>query len=267
MLDILTFNERVVREALLNAVSHRNYQAYGSVFVRQYNDRLVIESPGGLPAGVSVKNILDKQVPRNRRIAEMFQKCGLVERSGQGMNLMFELSVREAKALPDFTGTDDNSVRITLNGLVLDQRMLTAIKRIGDERLELLSTVDFVIINYLFREAEFPADLLGRIKNLVDMGIVEHTGRRKYVLARRLYESVGKAGVHTRLVGLNQGQNKALIYNHIASGGSDGTPMSELQQVLPNLSRGQVQLLLRQLRSEGKIKLSGKTRAAKWLKI
>ena len=40
--DIPTFNERVVREALLNAVSHRNYQLPGSVFVRQYRDRLVI---------------------------------------------------------------------------------------------------------------------------------------------------------------------------------------------------------------------------------
>lgn len=44
--DIPTFNERVVREAILNAVSHRNYQMGGSVFIRQYQDRLVIESPG-----------------------------------------------------------------------------------------------------------------------------------------------------------------------------------------------------------------------------
>lgn len=47
--DIPTFNESVVREAILNAVSHRNYQLAGSVFIRQFPDRLVIESPGGLP--------------------------------------------------------------------------------------------------------------------------------------------------------------------------------------------------------------------------
>ena len=45
--DVSTFNERVVREAILNAVSHRNYQMGGNVFVRQYRDRLVVESPGG----------------------------------------------------------------------------------------------------------------------------------------------------------------------------------------------------------------------------
>ena len=85
--DISTFNERVVREAILNAVSHRNYQLSGNVFVRQYRDRLVVESPGGFPLGISLDNILDRQAPRNRRIAEMLSLCGMVERSGQGMNL------------------------------------------------------------------------------------------------------------------------------------------------------------------------------------
>jgi predicted HTH transcriptional regulator len=47
--DIATFNERVVREAILNAVSHRNYQFGGSIFVRQFRDKLVVESPGSLP--------------------------------------------------------------------------------------------------------------------------------------------------------------------------------------------------------------------------
>ena len=102
--DIPTFNESVVREAILNAVSHRNYQLAGSVFIRQFPDRLVIESPGGLPNGISLDNILDRQIPRNRRIAEILALCGLVERSGQGMNIIYETSVKEAKPLPDFTG-------------------------------------------------------------------------------------------------------------------------------------------------------------------
>jgi ATP-dependent DNA helicase RecG len=111
--DVPTFNERVVREALLNAVAHRSYQLSGSVFVRQYHDRLIIDSPGGLPIDITLDNILDRQSPRNRRIAEILSKCGLVERSGQGMNIIYEMSIREAKPLPDFTGTDANLVRIT----------------------------------------------------------------------------------------------------------------------------------------------------------
>ncbi len=82
VLDIPTFSERVVREAVLNAVSHRDYQLGGSVFIRQHPRRLVFESPGGFPIGITEQNILDRQLPRNRRIADIFAKCGLVERSG-----------------------------------------------------------------------------------------------------------------------------------------------------------------------------------------
>ena len=70
----------------------------GSVFVRQYRDRLVGGESWRLPQrDLCSDNILDRQLPRNRRIAEILALCGLVERSGQGMNLMYELSVKEAK--------------------------------------------------------------------------------------------------------------------------------------------------------------------------
>jgi ATP-dependent DNA helicase RecG len=262
--DIPTFNERVVREALLNAVSHRNYQLNGSVFVRQYHERLVLESPGGFPTGVTLDNILDRQSPRNRRIAEILALCGLVERSGQGMNLIYELSIKEAKSLPDFRGTDASFVCLTLNGLVLDKRMLSLINKIGNERLESFSTADFLVIDALLHEQKLSENLRSRTKRLVGMGIIEHAGRNKYVLARSLYEVTGKTGVHTRLVGLDHETNKELILKHIGKNGANGTPLKELQQVLPSHSRKQIQLLLNELRGEGRIKLEGKTNGAKW---
>ncbi len=99
-LKIPTFDEQVVREAILNAVSHRDYRLGGSVFVRQFPRRMEIVSPGGLPAGITPQNILDRQSPRNRRIAEAFARCGLIERSGQGINRMFEQSIKQSKPLP-----------------------------------------------------------------------------------------------------------------------------------------------------------------------
>jgi ATP-dependent DNA helicase RecG len=261
--DILTFNERIVREALLNAVSHRNYQLGGSIFIHQYRDRLEIDSPGGFPLGITTENILNRQYARNRSIAKIFALCGLVERAGQGMNLIYELSIKEAKSLPDFSGTDAYLVRITLNGLVLDKRMLSLIGKIGDERLESLSTDDFLVINALFHEQKLSDNLYSRTKKLIDMGIIEHSGRSKYVLARSFYEATGKSGVHTRLVGLDRETNKELILRHIRNG-AKGTPLKELQQVLPSHSRKQIQLLLNELRDEGKIKLEGKTNGAKW---
>ncbi len=262
--DIPTFNERVVREAMLNAVSHRNYQMAGSVFVRQYPDRLIIESPGGLPNGISLDNILDRQVPRNRRIAEILALCGLVERSGQGMNIIYETSIKEAKQLPDFTGTDDSFVSLTLNGLVLDKKMLSLINKIGNERIDNLTTTDFLVINALYYEKPLSESMTIRLKHLVDMGIVEHVGRKKYVLARSLYSAAGKPGIHTRKVGLDRETNKELLVKHITEKSTEGAPLKELQQVLPSLSSSQIQVLLRELRKEGRIHCVGKTNGARW---
>lgn len=262
--DIPTFNERVVREALLNAVSHRNYQLAGSVFVRQYRDRLVIESPGGFPAGVTLENILYRQSPRNKRIAEMLALCGLVERSGQGMDLMYELCVRESKELPNFFGSDGYLVKLTLNGLILDKRLLSFINKIGEERQELLSTDDFLVIYALFYDKPLNENLRLRLKHLVEIGIIEHTGRSKYVLARGLYEAAGKPGVHTRLIGLDRETNKELLLKHIRTNVENGAPLKELQQVLPGHSSRQIQLLLNELRSDGKIEPKGKGKGAAW---
>lgn len=262
--DIPTFNERVVREAILNAVSHRNYQLGGSVFVRQYPDHLLIESPGGFPNGISLNNFLDRQLPRNRRIAEILALCGLVERSGQGMNIIYEQSIKEAKELPDFTGTDDNFVCITLNGMILDTKMLSVINQIGNERLEILSTNDFLIINSLYHEDGVTEKLRPRLRYLTELGIVEHISRNKYVLSRSLYTAAGKSGIHTRIIGLDRNTNKELILKHIRMNGKNGTPFREIQQVLPGHSRNQLQVLMRELRNEGRIYCIGHTNGAKW---
>ena len=264
VLDIPTFNERVVREAVLNAVSHRNYQMSGSVFIRQYPDRLIVESPGGLPLGVTVENILDRQSPRNRRIAELFALCGLVERSGQGMNLMVELSVKEAKALPDFSGTDDHFVKLTLNGIILDKRMLSVIGQIGNERMESLATADFLVINALYHDMVVPEHLRSRLGYLAEMGIVEQISRGRYVLARSLYSAVGQSGVHTRKVGLDRETNKELLLKHIRESEDAGAPFKELRQVLPSLTDRQIKLMLYELRDSGFIYSEGKTRAMRW---
>ena len=262
--DVPTFNERATREALLNAVSHRSYRDGRSTFVVQYQDRLVIKSPGGLPYGITIDNIIDKQYPRNRRIAETFSKCGLVERSGQGMNLIYETSIKESKAMPDFTGTDDNEVCLTLNGLVLNPVMLRLINKVSAETLSSFSTKDFFVLDYLTRGNKLPANLYVNANRMVDLGLVEKIGKSRYILSRKYYVIAGKPGEYTRRVGLDKDANIQLLLKHIKDQKKVGTPLSELQQVLPALSRGQIQVLIRNLVREDKIYHIGERRAAKW---
>ena len=68
------------------------------MFVRQYPRRIEIVSPGGLPPGITLDNILWEQNPRNRRVAEVLARCGLVERAGQGFDLIFRECIRQKQA-------------------------------------------------------------------------------------------------------------------------------------------------------------------------
>ena len=61
-------------------------------------------------------------------------------------------------------------------------------------------------------------------KRLTEMGIVEHAGRNKYVLARGLYVAIGETGVHTRVTGLDKNTNMELLFKHIRENGEKGTP-------------------------------------------
>jgi ATP-dependent DNA helicase RecG len=265
--DIPTFSERPVREAVLNAVSHRDYQHPGNIFVRQYSRRLVIESPGGFPPGINEQNILDRQAPRNRRVADIFAKCGLVERSGQGMNLMFELSIQEGKSIPDFTGTDAYQVTLTLNGEVQDVRFLQFLEKVGRERLELFGTEDFLLLDLIHRGQPVPDPLKLRLNRLVSMGIIERYGKGRgvrYVLCRRFYKMTGEKGTYTRKKGLDRETNKALLMQHIHDNKESGSRLKELMQVLPFLTDDQVKKLVAELKKEEKIYHTGATRAALW---
>lgn len=264
VMDVPTFDERVVREAVLNAVSHRDYQLGGPVFVRQYPNRLVVDSPGGFPPDITLENILDRQSPRNRRIADILARCGLVERSGQGMNLMFELSIKQAKALPDFKGTDRLHVRLTLDGMVQDPRLLTMMERIGQETLQSFGTGDFLVVNHIHRDQPIPGELLDRVPHLVDLGVVERVARGRFILGRRYYAATGKKGVYTRKRGLDRETNKELLLKHIRENAKTGSKMEEFYQVLPALTRGQLQTLLVELRAEASIHKIGNTSAARW---
>lgn len=92
---------------------------------------------------------------------------------------MYELCIRDSKELPSFSGSDVYLVKLTLNGLMLDTRLLAFIKKIGDERQELLSTDDFLVIDALFHEKPLNDNLRARLKHLAQMGIIEHSGRQK----------------------------------------------------------------------------------------
>ena len=261
--SVPTFNEQAIREAILNAVSHREYRMQGSVFVKQFPKKIEIVSPGGFPPGISEENILWEQAPRNRRIAETFARCGFVERSGQGADLMFEESVKDGKPLPDFGKTNRYSVHLILHGDVQDPAFLKFLRAVNEETSARLSLEELLVIDLVHREKRIPAILNSTLPDLRNKGVLERVGR-KHILSRRFYTHLGKQGEYTRKKGLDKETNKELLLKHIKDNAEQGSAFHDLHQVLPNLSREEIKYLLKSLRQDLRIHVTGKGRGARW---
>ena len=127
-IDVPALPQAVYREAILNAVAHRNYGLPGNVILRHFPDRLEVMSPGGFPAGVSPANILRQVVSRNRLLAEVLQRVGYVERAGYGVDMMYEQMLRLGKEPPWFI-PDDMSVRVVIRDTTFDEPFVAFVQR------------------------------------------------------------------------------------------------------------------------------------------
>ena len=133
--DIKLFNKETIREAVLNAITHRSMIVQNDVVIKQSPGELTITNAGGFPIGVDKSNVLTvNSTPRSKRLAEVLQKTGLVEKSGQGVDKMFTNCVMEAKPLPDFSATDDYQVSLKFRTEIRDVSFLVYIRQEQSKR-------------------------------------------------------------------------------------------------------------------------------------
>jgi ATP-dependent DNA helicase RecG len=197
---------------------------------------------------------MDRQAPRNRRLAEVFQRCGMVERSGQGMNLIFEDAITSAKQLP----TPDASpyqFKLTLHGVVQDPAFLAYLERVGQEKMRLYDTAHLLVLDSVRREVALPDALKPLADRLVTDGLLERISRghgARLILSRNFSQAIGESATYTRRKGLDQDECKLLLLKHVQLKGEQGAPLAELAQVLPCKSKRQIQHFLRLLAEEGK---------------
>ncbi len=194
-------------------------------------------------------------------------KCDLVERSGQGANLMFEACIQEGKELPDYSDSDDHQVSCILRGEVRDERFLSFLERVGTETIAHFTTEDFLLLNAIHWENPVQKRLRHRIPAMLDLGVIESRGRGRgtqYLLSERFYQFAGKPGTYTRKKGLNKETNKALLLKHIKRNKAAGSPLRDLQDVLPAVAKKHIQYLLTEIKDAGDIHPRGKNRGARW---
>lgn len=133
-----------------------------------------------------------------------------------------------------------------------------------ERTLQSFSTEDFFIVDLVHREQPVPVAMQNRLPKLLDLGIIERVDRGKFMLAKRYYVAAGKKGVYTRKRWLDRETQKALLLKHIHDSRLEGSKLEEMHQVLPGRARSQIQVLLRELKTEGKIRVQGRTKGARW---
>ncbi|WP_089942083.1 ATP-binding protein [Candidatus Entotheonella palauensis] len=119
--DVLEYPQEALREAIANAVAHRDYSSYvrGSyIQIRMYADRLEIQSPGGLFGNVTTENIEEEQSTRNARLMRMMEALHIVENRGSGIKAMLHV-MREANLEPPAFEDRRTSFRVTFRNHTL----------------------------------------------------------------------------------------------------------------------------------------------------
>jgi len=187
-LRIPAYPIEVVREALLNAVTHRDYSDPGEVLIRHAARELVITSPGGFLAGITPKNILRHEpVSRNRTLAEAFEKLGLVERAGMGRRRIFIPMLSSGKRIPEYE-TDGTRVVLRIFDGTFDERMAVLVAKWRGEARE-IDLDGLLVLSYLrdhaFIDSGAASELL-QLSRQSTLGILDHLAQPKTgILERR----------------------------------------------------------------------------------
>lgn len=104
--DIPEYPISVVREAIVNAVAHRDYSLRGDeIRLLMFNNRLEVYSPGRLPGHVTLDNLLDERFSRNEAIVQVLSEMGFIERLGYGIDRMISVCQADGLPRPQFTET------------------------------------------------------------------------------------------------------------------------------------------------------------------
>lgn len=214
--DVPYFNEDVVREAVNNAIAHRDYRSASETFVKLYPQSMTILNAGGFPHGVTVENILTvPSTPRNRLLADVLSKTGVVERSGQGVDKIFYNTLIEGKPEPDYSKSDDFKVELTLQAAMKDRGFALFVESVqqtlsDDQKLSVFEVVTLAKI----RDGKPMAELDRKyVRKLEGRGLVEKRGRTRgvfYILSRSYYEFTGDLASYSTKSDWNLDQMLAL---------------------------------------------------------
>jgi ATP-dependent DNA helicase RecG len=257
------------REAINNAVLHRDYARLGAVYLQWHADHLLFTNPGGFPEGITVSNLLiHEPKPRNPRLAEAFKRIGLVEQTGRGIDKVFLGQLRYGRPLPDYSRSDAESVRVVLRGGQASLKFAAFVFEQEQEGRPLFLD-DLIVLNALFHERRIDTEKAGQLiqkgtadgravlERLHERGLVDARGERRgrvFHLSAALYRKLGQPSGYVRTHGIDPIRHEAMVIEYVQAHGR-----IERKNVIElcDLSGPQAGRLLKRMCSRGKLKRKG----------
>lgn len=267
---IPSVDHRAFREALVNALAHRDYTRLGAVHIRWNDSELSISSPGGFVEGVTLDNLLVVEPrPRNPLLADMLKRLGLAERTGRGVDLIYQGLLRYGRPAPDYSRSDPTGVTVVFSSDPADLGFLTLVLE-EEQRLQSPLPVESLLALTLLREArrvdagevakaiqKSSAAARAVLERLVEAGLAQAHGKtrsRTYTLSPAVYRRLGQEAGYVRQAGFTRVQQAQMVLNLVAQKGQvSRKDVVELCQLTPD----QATRLLRDLVSEGKLVRQG----------
>ena len=264
---------RAFREALANAVIHRDYSKIGAVHVRIERDMMTISNPGGLVEGVTLSNLLTTEPrPRNPSLADACKRIGLVERTGRGVDIIYRGLLRYGKPRPDYSRTDRHTVVLRMSLSEANLAFLHLVLK-EEERTGKPLPIESLIILSVLQELKrltrndlasliqrTPADAGRILEALVEAGLVQPHGvtrGRTYTLSPQVYKELGANVEYARQIGFDRLQQEQLIRNYVRQTGS--IRRAEVMD-LCRLDQGQAYRLLKKMVASGILERKGAKR-------
>lgn len=265
-LEVEDFPEKVFQEALLNALSHRDYQSNAAVYVKQYPDRIVIENPGGFLDGITENNIITHpSVPRNKLIAETLQNLKYVQRTGQGVDIIFKEMISMGKPYPKYKSFND-AVSLTIFSAIDHTEFIKFITEVQEKNSRIMPLAEMMILRDLMDNRKEPLSMLaGTIQKsldetkrscneLINDGLIEIVGK-EYMLTAKVYEALKSDVEYTRDKTIQYIKAKNMILEYLQSNKSNSRITSAKIQEMCGFTKQQARGVIDKMRGEGLLKI------------
>ena len=276
-ISIPDFNKRAFREALVNAFSHRDYSKMGRVRIAINDDGITIANPGGFIEGVSIKNLLTAEPHgRNPQLADALKRIGLAEKTGRGIDRIYEGSLLYGNPLPDYSNSTPVTVSLFIPRSKPDPQIAKLVSSEQNRLGRPLSLNTLLVLNVLKDMPRSNLTDLAEAVNLseiatkaildtsIECGIVDIYGsgrNRTYILSPKVYSTKSKRIGYVRQVDIDETRYPELIINLAKT--NEFISRADVVQLL-HVDNNKAYRLLKSLADQGVLEPINKGRYAKY---